>query len=468
VTRRRVVVVGAGMGGLLAALRLARAGCAVQLFEARPAVGGLASSVGAPGGLVFDGGPYILLDRWGLEWALRAVGLDLAGLVTLRRVEELYRVETDGGPPVEVFGSLDRTADGFERAWPGSGARYRSFVARSGEAYRRLQPLLVSRDPRRALPRHPVSWPAVPWVLRSLEDVLDRAELPGPVRQAIGIWTAIAGQRPDEAPGPMAFVPGLIHGAGAHVVEGGLGTIPIRLASELAEAGVSVHLGTAATRVRTRGGQVDVVETSDGRTHAADAVVSNVGLPTYAGLVEGVPENARRGLLDRPLQSPGVCAYLAVKGLGGPTYLRFRVGTDGVCRLLVRPGTVTSVATENGWQPARLIAPLDHARARREGPEGQRRYLDALVAEPWWREGLEVEVRHRRVPADWGREFRLHEDAMNPVMTARAMRAGRLPHRSPWIRGLYLAGAATHPGQWVSFAAVSGIHAADTLLADLA
>jgi phytoene dehydrogenase-like protein len=126
------------------------------------------------------------------------------------------------------------------------------------------------------------------------------------------------------------------------------------------------------------------------------------------------------------------------------------------------------VATENGWQPARLIAPLDHVRARREGPEGQRRYLDALLAEPWWREGLEVEVRHRRVPADWGREFRLHEDAMNPVMTARAMRAGRLAHRSPWIRGLYLAGAATHPGQWVSFAAVSGVHAADTLLADLA
>jgi phytoene dehydrogenase-like protein len=55
---------------------------------------------------------------------------------------------------------------------------------------------------------------------------------------------------------------------------------------------------------------------------------------------------------------------------------------------------------------------------------------------------------------------------MNPVMTARFMREGRLPHRSPHVRGLYLAGSSTHPGQWVSFCAISGILAADALLED--
>jgi len=55
---------------------------------------------------------------------------------------------------------------------------------------------------------------------------------------------------------------------------------------------------------------------------------------------------------------------------------------------------------------------------------------------------------------------------MNPVMTARFMRAGRIAHRSPWVRGLYLAGSATHPGQWVSFCAISGILAADRVRED--
>src|SRR5262249_37632594 len=77
---RTVVVVGARMGGLTAALRLARAGFRVRVLEARAAPGGLASGFVADG-LAFDAGPYILLDRPGLEWAFRAVGLELADQV---------------------------------------------------------------------------------------------------------------------------------------------------------------------------------------------------------------------------------------------------------------------------------------------------------------------------------------------------------------------------------------------------
>jgi phytoene dehydrogenase-like protein len=48
------------------------------------------------------------------------------------------------------------------------------------------------------------------------------------------------------------------------------------------------------------------------------------------------------------------------------------------------------------------------------------------------------------------------------------MRAGRLPHRCPFLRGLYLTGSATHPGQWVSFCAISGVLAANALIEDSA
>jgi phytoene dehydrogenase-like protein len=46
------------------------------------------------------------------------------------------------------------------------------------------------------------------------------------------------------------------------------------------------------------------------------------------------------------------------------------------------------------------------------------------------------------------------------------MRAGRLAHRSPYVNRLYLVGSSTHPGQWVSFCAISGILAADCLQKD--
>ena len=55
---------------------------------------------------------------------------------------------------------------------------------------------------------------------------------------------------------------------------------------------------------------------------------------------------------------------------------------------------------------------------------------------------------------------------MNPVMTKELMRKGRLRHQSPYVKGLYLAGSGTHPGQWVSFCALSGLSAAQCVLDD--
>jgi phytoene dehydrogenase-like protein len=150
-------------------------------------------------------------------------------------------------------------------------------------------------------------------------------------------------------------------------------------------------------------------------------------------------------------------------------YLRFFLpGGDERCRCLVMPGVLEPNVQRDGWYPARLIVPMDHARAQAAGPAGQRAYLERILAEPWWREHVhEYRVLATRIPAEWGAQYHLYRDSMNPVMTARFMRAGRLAHRSPDVPGLYLAGSATHPGQWVSFCAISGILAADSLLEDL-
>jgi len=112
---------------------------------------------------------------------------------------------------------------------------------------------------------------------------------------------------------------------------------------------------------------------------------------------------------------------------------------------------------------------MDHGRAERSSPAEQRDYLERLLEEVWWREdSTEVRVLGTRTPAEWGEEYHLYRRSMNPVMTARLARAGRIAHRSTLAGGLYLAGGSTHPGQWVSFCAISGVLAADCLREDLA
>jgi phytoene desaturase len=109
---RRIAIVGAGMGGLTAALRLAQRGFRVLVLEARGRPGGLASAIELEG-FTFDAGPYILLDRNGLEWAFRSLGLELSNLVTLRRIEDIYEVSSRM-TPLYASTRSDRTAAGSE------------------------------------------------------------------------------------------------------------------------------------------------------------------------------------------------------------------------------------------------------------------------------------------------------------------------------------------------------------------
>ena len=115
----RIVVVGAGIGGLSSAIRLARQGCAVTVVEARSSAGGLAAGFELEG-FRFDAGPYVLLDRPGLEWALRQLGIDPAAELAMQRIPTVYQVDDGSRHKVTIYDSFDKTASEFEQCWPGS------------------------------------------------------------------------------------------------------------------------------------------------------------------------------------------------------------------------------------------------------------------------------------------------------------------------------------------------------------
>lgn len=465
---RRVVIIGAGMGGLTAAIRLAQRGLNVKVIEGRSEVGGLAAGFDQ-GGFVFDAGPYILLDRPGLEWAFRYLGLELAQDITLKRIDDVYEVLSSEGASVRFYADFNKTASRLEESWPGSSTRYERFIAEMKQIHSRLSPLLqISRPTPTDLLRNRL-WMHIPFLLKSLGSVLARTNLSRQVIESIAIWTHIAGQQIDEAPSPMAFVPALIHSVGAFYPVGGIATIPRALAHVAAKTGVEFRFGSKVCAIVCERGRVRGVKTGHGEFVASDAVVSNhSGVGTYMDMLSETPSPVREKLNKLPLQSPGACAYLAIRGDIRPPYLRFLLPGNGEpCRLFVSPAVVAPDLEKAGWFPARLIAPMRHDMAQSLTIEEQRYYLNQILAEAWWRDGIkEVRVLGTRVPAEWGSQYNLYRNSMNPVMTAGFMRAGRLAHKSPYMRGLYLAGSSTHPGQWVSFCAISGILAANDLLAD--
>ena len=168
---RTVIVVGAGMGGLTAALRLSRRGYRVVVIEASDCVRWIGRGLKREG-LSFDAGPYLLLDRPGLDWSFRELGLELAEQVPMRRVDDVYQVEADDGSVVHIHADLEETAAGIDRAWPGSGRRYREFVARVARIHERLRPLLTSSRHGPTALFTSKAWRDLPFLLRSLHSVL--------------------------------------------------------------------------------------------------------------------------------------------------------------------------------------------------------------------------------------------------------------------------------------------------------
>src|SRR6185503_16158070 len=135
---------------------------------------------------------------------------------------------------------------------------------------RRLRPLLYEA-PRgaRSLPRGG-AWRSARVLMRSLGAVLGGSGLPEPLREAVGIWTHVAGQTLEQAPSVLAFVPALVHTVGAFYAEGGIGCIPRALAAAAESAGARIEYGAAARRIVTRDGVVRGVETAAGTLHEAD------------------------------------------------------------------------------------------------------------------------------------------------------------------------------------------------------
>src|SRR5579875_3004153 len=133
----RVVVIGAGLGGLAAALRLQGLGCEVTVVEKRATPGGRASQI-VEGGFTWDTGPSLITMPWVLEQTFAAGGLDLHREVALRRLDPLYRINWAGEErPFDFFDSPERLGEQIARFDARDAARLPDFLAALKPVYER-------------------------------------------------------------------------------------------------------------------------------------------------------------------------------------------------------------------------------------------------------------------------------------------------------------------------------------------
>src|SRR3954454_6903322 len=276
----RVVVCGAGVGGLAAAVRLATAGHAVTVVEQGTALGGKAGRL-ERGGFRFDTGPSLLTMPWVLADLFAATGAPLHEELDLVRVEPVTRYRFADGTSVDLSADLPPAHEALEAWSPGAGADWARFLGTCASMWRASAPFLAGPPPwppRRPAPGAPPPDPrdlvrARPW--RTLRGLARAHTRDARLRMVIERFATYAGADPRRAPAALAVAGYVEHAFGAWHVRGGLYAIVAALARRLRERGADVRTNARVTGIERAGGRATGVALDGGERLAADAVVWN-------------------------------------------------------------------------------------------------------------------------------------------------------------------------------------------------
>jgi 1-hydroxycarotenoid 3,4-desaturase len=489
-----VIVVGAGIGGLAAAVSLAARGVAVRVIERDADVGGKLRPV-VIGDQVLDAGPTVFTMRRVFDELFASAGQALDDHLRLSPLQTLARHQWRDGSQLDLYAELPATIDAIGRfAGARAADQYQQFCRRSQRTFDTLErPYLHASRPNPLLLAWRCGWRGLPGLMRispfeTLWQALGRQFDDPRLRQLFARYATYGGSSPMSAPATLMLI-AHVERIGVWSVDGGMYRIADAVRRLAMSLGVRFEFGRRVERLLIQGGRVGGVALDGGETQAADAVVFN-----------GDPQALAQGLLGDAFRTAAPTLAKGRRSLSALTWnlrtpargfplLRHTVFFSGdyraefddlfANRRLPTDPTVYVCAQDRGdaapddtYTPERLLClvnapPQDDDRLLSneeiEACESRtfRRLADAGLALAPASPG-----RWRHAPIDWATRFPGTGGALYGQATHGWRASFSRPSSSSRWPGLYLAGGSTHPGAGVPMAALSGLLAAQRCLAD--
>ena len=295
-----VVVVGAGLAGLSAAMRLAGAGRAVTILEREDHPGGRAGQVqlqGPSGEYRIDTGPTVLTMPDLIADAFDCLGENMEDWLQLSPVAPLYRSFYPDGSVLDVHADVDEMA---EESTPSSARRRQRATAVTWTSY----PTSTNSEMKDFIDRNIDS--PLDLIPRPRASVRDRwfsqvgsqsARVPvrSPHRTGLPFQAMYAGLSPYDALAIYAVIAYMDSVAGVFFPKGGMHAVPQAMAAAAEKHGVTIRYSTNVETIEVSGGRATAAITSDGERITADAFVLNPDLPiAYRDLLGREPWSVRR------------------------------------------------------------------------------------------------------------------------------------------------------------------------------
>ncbi len=490
--RTKVVVVGAGPGGLSASMLLASRGIDVQVFEAQPQVGGRNASF-TMGEYRFDRGPTFLNMPHLIQDVFREAGRKLEDYVTLAALDPMYALRFED---VELTATTnrERMREQIERLFPGNGEGYDRFMQQEAAKLEALSPLLQSKHDSLLDYMRPQFLRALPklTVTKSLYDCLSDYFTDERLRLAFTFQAKYLGMSPWECPGAFTILPYIEHAYGVFHPIGGVNRISEAMADVAREHGGSIETGAPVRRIVTRNGKAIGVELENGDRVDADHVVigADFGFAASRLLDEGASLRWSPSRLSRKAFS--CSTFMLYLGLSKRYEMphhqilfarNYRTNVDEITKrgvlsedpsIYVQNGVVTDpTLAPDGHSALYILAPVPNNSFGINWPAVKESFRERVLQKVKSLPGLGDLDRHIRceqmfTPQDWETSLNVYRGAtFNLGHQLTQMMYFRPHNRFGEIEGCWLVGGGTHPGSGLPTIIESGRITASMLSAQV-
>lgn len=468
---RKVVVIGAGPGGLAAALLLANAGVQVEVIERLPRVGGRSSALEAEG-FRFDIGPTFFLYPQVLERIFASIGRDLHSEIPLVRLDPQYRIRFGGGGQLDCTPDMAAMQRQLAALCPADAANLPRFLEENRTKLNGFRPIL-----ERAFLgwRDLFRWDVIkmlpllrPW--RSVDSELGRFFTDPRIRLAFSFQSKYLGMSPFNCPSLFSILSFLEYEFGVWHPIGGCAAVSETMARISLEMGVRFSLGEEVQEILFDGRRAVGVRTAAEEIRA-DAVVVNADFAH--AMTRLVPDRLRARWTDRKIERKKFsCStfmmYLGIDGLceelphhtiyTAADYAknlrdieRDHVLSDDPSIYVQNAGVTDPTLAPRGRSTLYVLAPVSHQHPNIDWPQETPRFRARVLGQlsKLGLRDIERRIRFEKIvtPADWESRYAVYRGAtFNLAHTLGQMLHLRPRNRFEDVDGLYLVGGGTHPG----------------------
>jgi len=488
----KVVLIGAGLGGLSAAISLATEGFEVAIYEKRERIGGKLN-IREIDGYKFDLGPSILILPHVFGWLFEKLGKRREDYFDIVKLEPQWRNFFEDGAIIDLYGDMaDMEAELAKLPEPETRGYY-EYIDYSRNLWNFAQEAYFRRgadtmdDIKAGFGR--LELLRITDYFKTLAEGVQKRVENQHLRDILAFFVKYVGSSPFNAPAILNLIPYSQLGYGEWYVKGGMYNIARGLGRLLDELGIEVHLDTEVTEIQVDGDRAAGIVLENGEAVSADIVISNMEvIPAYRELLDTphkfVAEYEKKfepscsGLVvhlgvDREYPVLAHHNFFFAENLRehmAKVYDRYELPDDPTIYVVCPTRTDKTLAPE-GHEVIKLLPHIPHLQDK---PFTREQY-DALKEKLYIKmERLGVEDLRKHIvvedilyPEDIQRMYYSNRGSIYGVVSDKRKNKGfRAPKRSELFEGLYFVGGSVNPGAGMPMVTYSGQMVRDKILED--